>query len=266
VAVLLFVVPVGAWVLARWRLDRWQFLERLFNYDFVARTLTTIEGHPGTPLYYLHILAKHHYDWLLAALIAVVLFPVPWPQVQRLVRFWRSSDRLTIVLTSWALATLLIPTVMATKLPWYLNAFYPVFALGVAWILAHALSMTSRIPGGRGTFLAVSIVAAGAFAEAKLLWYSFHHRDLRRSVQGLLLEEKDRLRGHRVFRRDWDYGEIFILGGLVGAEWRPSGLEHFRRDGRPGDCFVSSRSMDVEDPAIVLIRTHARHSLYCRRE
>jgi 4-amino-4-deoxy-L-arabinose transferase-like glycosyltransferase len=265
VALLLFIAPVGAWVVARWRLDEWRFLERLFNYDFVARTFTTIEGHPGTPLYYLKILSKHHYEWLLAGVASGMLFPLPWPRLRQRLCFWRRDDSLTILLGSWTLVTFFMPTLMVTKVPWYLNPFYPVFALGVAWVLVDGLSHAADARRGRrGTILAVLIVSAVGVAEGKLLWYSFHHRDLERSVQGLLLEEGNRLKGRRVFRREWDRGEIFVLGALVGAEWREATLEGFRRKSRRGDCFVSSHH--VADPALVLVRSRGRHSLYCRLE
>ena len=81
-ALLLFAVPVAAWGVARWRIDEWRFFERMVNYDFLARSFTVIEGHPGTPLYYLNILQKHHYDWLLAGGAALMLFPMPWRQLR----------------------------------------------------------------------------------------------------------------------------------------------------------------------------------------
>ena len=68
-------VPVGAWMLARYQLDGWAFLGRLFWFDFVARTATALEGHAHGPLFYLDILQKHHYDWLLAAAAALLLAP-----------------------------------------------------------------------------------------------------------------------------------------------------------------------------------------------
>src|SRR5205823_2323244 len=140
-AVILGVVPVGAWAVARWRVDRWMFFDKLFNYDFVARTLTVIEEHPGSSLYYLNILQKHQYDWLLAGAVALVLFPIPWRRVRhRLLLLWRGDAGPGVLLCSWAGVTILIPTLMRTKVPWYLNPFYPVFALGIAWILARGLS------------------------------------------------------------------------------------------------------------------------------
>ena len=162
---------------------------------------------------------------------------------------------------------MLVPTVMRTKLPWYLNSFYPVFALGIAWILVRGLSRDWRgtTPGRRGTILAGVTVLALGVAEGKLLWYSFNYRDLKGSAQGLLLEERTRLKNRRVFFDKWDRAEIFVVGGVVGAERRSAvPLENFRRDSRPGDCLVSAESL--ADADLVLVRPGRHRALYCRRE
>jgi hypothetical protein len=98
-------------------------------------------------------------------------------------------------------------------------------------------------------------------AEGKLLWYSFHHRDLRRSIQGLLLDETPRLTGRRVFRRQWDNAEIFVLGGVVGAEPRTGTLDDFWRDSRPGDCLISR---ETTQPGLALSQFRGRNFLFCR--
>ena len=266
-AMLLFVAPVTAWIVARWRVDEWRFLERLLNYDFLARSFTVIEGHPGTPFYYLNILQGLHYDWLVAGAVAWILFPIPWSRVRNLLGFWRTNDRLSQLVGSWAAITLLIPTLMRTKLPWYLNPFYPVFALGTGWILVHAFSQVRNSPPARWRTVMLGFVAVIALgvAEGRLISYSFRYRDVGNSAQGLLLAEKDRLAGRRVFRDHWDRADIFVLGGVVGAD---RGLadypEHFLRDSRPGDYLLSSQ--DADRPDLVLVRSDGRLSLYRRRQ
>jgi 4-amino-4-deoxy-L-arabinose transferase-like glycosyltransferase len=267
IAVIFFVVPVGAWAFARWRVDQWAFFDKLFNYDFVARSLTVIENHPGGPLYYVNVLQKNQYDWLLAGVAALVLFPVSWPQMRdRLKLLWQRADGLGVLLASWAGMTFLIPTMMRTKLPWYLNPFYPVFALGIASILVRGLM---QYPGGawgrRQVVLGIAIVAALGVAEGKLLWYPSHYRDVNDSVQGLLLQEKDRLRNHGVFQPHWDRAELFVASGVIGVERALAGRgETFWRESRPGDCLISVRR--VSDPDLVLIRSNRHHMLYCRVE
>ena len=91
---------------------------------------------------------------------------------------------LGILLGSWAGITFLIPTVIRTKLPWYLNPFYPVFALGIAWILARGLAQASpRSSGRRQALLGIVIITALGVAEGKLLWYPSHFRNLNDSTQ-----------------------------------------------------------------------------------
>lgn len=265
-AIVLFFVPVGVWAMARWRVDQWMFFDKLFNYDFVARSLTVIEEHPGGPFYYLNILQKSQYDWLIAGIVALVLFPISWERVRnRLFVLWHGVDGLSVLLASWASVTFLIPTVMRTKLPWYLNPFYPVFALGIALIVARAVSEQSPESSGRRRFFALVMVTALSVAEVKLLWYPSHYRDVNDSAQGLMLQEKERLRNHRVFQAHWDRAEIFVASGVMGAERGSAArVESFRRDSRPGDCLISARRLS--DPGLVLVRSGRHHALYCRVE
>ena len=266
-AVVLFAVPVGAWGFARWRVDEWKFFDKLFNYDFLARSLTVIEDHPGSALYYLNILQKNHYDWLLAGVVGLMLFPIPWQRVSnRLMPLWQGDDGLGVLLASWGGITLLIPTVMRTKLPWYVNPFYPVFALVVAWILVRGLSQdSSGSYPRRQMLLGMVIVIALGVAEGKLLWYPSHYRDLNDSTQGLLLQEKERLKNHRVFQAHWDRAEIFVVSGILGAErGLAARVETFWRESRPGDCLISSRR--PSDAGLALVRAARHQALYCRTE
>jgi 4-amino-4-deoxy-L-arabinose transferase-like glycosyltransferase len=265
-AVTLFVVPVGAWAVARWRMDQWMFFDRLFNYDFLARSLTVIEEHPGSPLFYLNILQKNQYEWLLAGVAALVLFPILWQQMRnRLMRLWRGDDGLGVLLGSWAGVTLLIPTLMRTKLPWYLNSFYPVFALGIAWILVRGLSDWHESSGRRQAVLGMVIVTAFGVAEGKLLWYPSHYRDVNDSTQGLMLQEKGRLQNRRVFQAHWDRAEIFVASGVLGLERGSAArADTFRRESRPGDCFISGPRLS--DPGLVLVRSSRHYRLYCRAD
>jgi len=257
-ALLLFAAPVAAWGLARWRIDEWRFFERMVNYDFLARSFTVIEGHPGTPLYYLNILQKHHYDWLLAGGVALLLFPVPWRQL----REWMRSDN-GVLVVAWAAITFFIPTIMRTKLAWYLNPFYPVFALAIGRLVVRGFTQ----PGSdaRHAILAAVVGLSFGVAEAKLIWYSYHQRDVTDSVQGILLDHQEQLKGRRIFRDRWNNAEIFVVGGVIGAEHRLARhVDDFRRESRSGDCLVTSRR--IADADLRLVSPGQHDSLYCRAE
>jgi 4-amino-4-deoxy-L-arabinose transferase-like glycosyltransferase len=264
-AIVLFAIPVGAWLVARWRLDGWAFIGRLFWYDFVERSVSNIEQHPGTVFYYLNILQKHHYDWLLAALLAWLLFPVGRDRLRALGAALRTGSGPQPLLAVWAAVTFAIPTLMTTKLAWYLHPFYPVFAIAAGGILAHTWA-AAREPSAaawRRAALVVIIVLAAGVAEGKMIWYSYNYRDLAKSPQGLLLAERDNLRGRQLFGSRWDRADIFVAEAMVGAKHRLApDLADFLRDSRPGD-YYRTHAVLLHD-AVTLVRSMARTQLYRR--
>jgi hypothetical protein len=261
-ASILALVPTLAWAIFRWNSDRLAFFERMFFQDFVTLTTTAVEGHGHSPLYYLDVLVKHHYDWMVAALTVVILFPpASWTAVRGALAFWRSTTDRTRILGFWALIALLVPMAMRTNLPWYINPFYPMFALGIGWLLAYGFSGRDA-PSHHRRLLIAMVVMAAVLAEGKLIWYSYNYRALERSVQGLLLAEAGRVRGARVFGR-WDRADAIVLKGLVGAKAAAAGsLTEFLQQSEPGDFLVLPA--DEAHDGLEQLATHGRYALYRR--
>ncbi len=260
----LFVTPVLAWTVARWRLDGARFFQALFGSDFIARSTRPIEGHEGGAFYYVDILLKHQYDWLVAAAVVCLLFPLPRHHIRTVFR--RDSGIRNVVLVGWVGATVIIPTLMRTKLPWYLNAFYPAFALGTGWILVQGICAAAEGAHVRRRRVLLFTIIAAMFgiAEGKLLWYSFHQRDLHRSAQGLLLSERHRLEGRRVFCSRFNRGEAFVIDALVHSDRQlTESVEGFMAESRSGDYWLSSAN--VVHPDLVLVRSHGSRWLFQRR-
>lgn len=266
-ALVLFAIPVGAWMAARWRIDGWQFIGRLFWYDFVARSTGNIENHPGSVLYYLNILVKHHYDWILAALVACLLYPLPAAKLRAALASLRAGLGTLPILAAWGAVAFTIPTLMSTKLAWYLHPFYPVFAIAAGAVLAHAASVALE-PGAarwRRVALIGMVGLAVGVAEGRMIYYSYTYRNTSRDLQGLLLEERKALEGRQVFRARWDRAEIFVAEAVVGAKYRlASDLADFLRNSQPGD-FYFTRGVP-EHPSIALVRSNTRDHLYKRIE
>jgi hypothetical protein len=238
----LFVLPVAAWIAARSQVDGAAFFRPLFLYDFVARTIRPIEEHAGGFLYYADVLQRHQYDWLCVGAVAWWLRPTRWTGLKRAASSW-NTDLGGTVLTAWALIAFLIPTLMRTKVPWYLNTFYPVFAAGLAlWLAGLFRSDTAAtIPRWRRVALATSFGVVLVVAESRLICYSFVHRDMRRSEQALMLDARHELRGARVFLQPAARADHFIAEAIVGA--RPVHVvdhREFVSASRPGDYILSS--------------------------
>jgi len=264
-AVLLFIVPVAAWAVARWRVDQWTFLGRLVAYDFVAQMLSPLEEHAGSVLYYPNILQMYHYDWLAAGLVAAL---VVWRGRSQMAGrdVWtlpgRSSFRLLCV---WATLTLLVPTVMQTKLPWYLNPFYPALAVGIACLctLALRISRTGLRSGPAHRLVAVAIMLAFGVAEGRLVWNSFARRDLNGSAQGVIKGQAGQLAGRRVYSAEWSRSEQFVAHALAGAEpIYVNDVETFWRESRAGD-YLFARQEQADD-RLARVAVNSRAGLYYR--
>lgn len=266
-ALLLAALPIGAWMIARWRIDRWEFIGRLFWYDFVARSTRNIEDHPGSVLYYLNVLQKHHYDWLVAALAAWLLYPVSGGQLREIARSLRRGSGTVPVLAAWGLVTFAVPTLMSTKLAWYLHPFYPVFAIALGALLAHAVAgatAAGAVRWRRVALVGVIGLAVGV-AEGRMVWYNQYARSLDGSFQGLLLDERTAIKGRQVFAGRWDRARIFVLEAMVGGRRRLApDLADFLRDSEPGDYFYSARPLPHD--AIVLVGSSRHGYLYRRVE
>src|SRR5207247_8854782 len=138
----------------------------------------------------LNSLHRNQFGWLAAALAASMISAIAhWNSVRSRLAFWRSRDVLTLLIGTWAVLTLLIPTLMRTKLSWYLNPFYPPFAVVVACVFAAGLAgdLSVATSHRRKMTLALLFVLTITAAESRLMWYSYHRRALTASSQGLLL-------------------------------------------------------------------------------
>ena len=71
----LAVAPIALWAVARWKVDGFLFFERMFFQDFVDLSLRSSPDQSGSPLFYLNVLLKHQYDWLIAATAVGLLYP-----------------------------------------------------------------------------------------------------------------------------------------------------------------------------------------------
>jgi len=266
-ALFLFVAPVIAWVFARWRFDRWRFLGRMVTYDFLGSIVQPLEGHDKWLTYYLWVLQKDHLDWVLAAAVAWLAFPGRWDTLRQLATVWTTGRQAHVVAVVWAAVTFLVPSAMRTKLPWYLNPFYPAFALGVGWLVARALVASSRlVMPGRRVALTMMVAVALIAAEARFVWYSHHYRDLARSAQGLLLSNRAELKGRRVYLEQWNLADVFVLRALVGAqEGRLDTADRFWVDSHEGDYLLTPS--DKGSPDLRLVAAYVDfHRLYQRSE
>ena len=226
----------------------------MIGYDIVTRLERPIDDHAGSAFFYLNVLQRHHYEWLVVAAAALLL---AWPgraRLQRWIAASPSAHGTAVVIAAWFLATLIIPSAIATKTQWYLNSFYPLFAVLVAVAVSHALDVlreAGRMVAAR--VLVVLVVAGLVIAEAKLAYRSFTQLDLGRSPQQLLLRQAPRLAGRRVLAETCPFPEDF-LARVAGATCVPMGHADAAAAGgrarrlRPGADADHGRAVDGRRP------------------
>jgi hypothetical protein len=101
-------------------------------------------------------------------------------------------------------------------LAWYLNPFYPLFALLVGLAIVHAVSALSR---SRRRMLIAVAVAALAAAEGRSLWRLYKVTNLDTSVQGLLMDVVQPRSGQRAYRDRISRAEAFVVRAILGGEF-----------------------------------------------
>jgi 4-amino-4-deoxy-L-arabinose transferase-like glycosyltransferase len=257
-AAAVFVAIVAPWAVARWSVDGWRFFDAMFFHDFVDRASTVLEGHEGDAYYYLYFLQKHHYDWLVAALVALLCVPARLTRLRTLAAC--EGGFLGVLLASWLAATFVLPSVVATKLGWYLNSFYPLFALAVAWLIAQAWQATAAQPR-RAAVVAATFVLALGVAESKLAWHSYRLLDVQRSAQSLILSNGADIANRQVYATTWPHADRFVVRTVGGQCVTVAGVDAFLAQSRESDFWLGEPGADAR---LVPVATTGRQTLYRR--
>lgn len=256
----LCTVPVALWIGARYRIDGYRFLAPLVTYDFFSRASMALEGHDTNVLFYLDVLQKYHYEWLIAAAGSLWLMQ-PW---LRAVPAQALDPRLRTTLVAWCAVTLLVPTVMRTRVAWYLNPFYPWLALAVGLLFDRCLARWCDVPTrSRWAWVAVCVVAFGV-AEGKLIYTTLARRSLPRSNQDLLFSERTLLRDQQVFVLENHRSARFVGRAITKADVRRAmSVGAFVSSSQPDD-FLIVRGQ-CTDPGLTPVRATSTFSLCQRR-
>ena len=238
-AAMTFVTVTGGWSWLRWRVDGWEFLRRVVDNDFLALSLTPLEGHVTGPLFSFGVLHRYQYEWLVVGALAIALTYRSWPRrLTRLMTGLRERKALPILLLAWGVVTLAVPSAMQTRLAWYLTPFYPLFAFLVGLAIVHGWFELRGARPARMTLVGFAILAL-IIAESKSLWRLYKVTNLESSVQGALVRHVRPGRDQRVHRDRLSRAEAFVVRGILDAEFLvDASLTARPPEARPGDLVV----------------------------
>lgn len=260
-AAALFALPVGMWAYARWHYDGWLFFGHMIVYDLLGRGLSAVEGHGESPLYYFNVVQRYLYEWLIAATVAVALAP---SALRGLAQVCAARGVPLGMVAAWAIGVFLVPTLIPTKLAWYVNGVYPLLAIVLA-VIVHT-AWKSLVAGGMAwrarIVVAITIVAALA-AEGRMAYRSYVKLDLDRSAQGLFVDHGDAVRGRRVFARSCPRPEWF-LARAAGSRCLVAGdVDAALALGDTQDLWLDQPGL--QHPQLSLVVANRRAALYRRR-
>ena len=255
------VAIAGGWARLRWQVDGWEFLHRIVGNDFLALSLTALEGHNTGPLFYFGVLHRYQYEWLFVGALAIAMtYRSLGGRLTRLMNQLCERKPLAIVLVAWGVVTLGVPSAMQTRLAWYLNPFYPLFALLVGLAIVQGWSELRGARRARMTLIGFAVVAL-IIAESKSLWRLYHVTNLDTSVQGLLIRHVQAGTDRRVYRDRLSRAEAFVVRAILDAEFQLDvSLASRPPHSRPGDLVVLAVEGAV--PGMKLLGRYDGYSVY----
>jgi 4-amino-4-deoxy-L-arabinose transferase-like glycosyltransferase len=115
------VAPWHIWMIFRYGRA---FLDNYIGYQMIARATSVLEGHSGGPLFYARVIFHGAFPWSVVAVFAALRWVAH--------REWGKS-------LPWALlgVTLIMYSLVPTKLNWYIVPVYPAMAIGIGGFLAE---------------------------------------------------------------------------------------------------------------------------------
>ncbi|HEX4023703.1 MAG TPA: glycosyltransferase family 39 protein [Steroidobacteraceae bacterium] len=148
---------IGAWVLARYRVDgSMYFVDRMMREDLLQRSTQVIDPGTSKPWGYLEVLLDRFAPWPLF-ILAAALLRKRWHAPQR------CASRLVLL---WALVPLVTFSLARTHHHWYLDPSYPAWSILAAGALLELLALSA---GGRRVALSSLLVLAVLFCEGRIL-------------------------------------------------------------------------------------------------
>jgi 4-amino-4-deoxy-L-arabinose transferase-like glycosyltransferase len=172
---LAFAAVALPWHLHQLAVHGAEFRDAYLGYHVLQRAGTALEGHESSPLFYLDVLARDAFPWGLAGLVAL-----PWCAW----RAGRRRDPALLLVVIWALVALAVPTLMRTRIEWYVLPAWPALALAIAVALGAWLPRRRR-----AVFAAAALVLVANAATSRRLLdpdYSPGARGLAPAIQAAL--------------------------------------------------------------------------------
>ncbi len=150
--------PIFLWGILRYVSDGLEFFKMMINTDLLARTSNTLEGHTGSPSYYLATLQYGYFGWLLILAGSFIFYLA----AAHLNHGSRTPKNQVLLLLLWISVPLLFYTVASTKITWYILPVFPALAICIGALCSKIIKASNRY-----VLLQLLIISAIAFSLYK---------------------------------------------------------------------------------------------------
>lgn len=155
--------PILIWGLLRYSKDGLTFFKMMINFDLMARTSSTLEGHIGGPSYYLLTLQYSSAYWILLLIVGLIILLFIHRESPA-----ESERNYILLLIVWITIPLLFYSFSKTKITWYILPVYPALSVCTGAVLAKILG-SPKMWTVLKVVIAFSITSTMYFNENRIL-------------------------------------------------------------------------------------------------
>lgn len=152
IGLVIFLITIIPWHIYMYLTFGQVFLSEYFHYHIVNRTFSTLEDHSEGPFFYLKVLLSPYVN---------IIWPLFLLPLWKLIR--KQLDDFELMHLSIVLLTLVMISLMQTKLAWYLLPLYPSFCI----ILGSSIAKANKFI----QIAAAALIAAGITANFLYIYY-----------------------------------------------------------------------------------------------
>jgi 4-amino-4-deoxy-L-arabinose transferase-like glycosyltransferase len=135
---------IGIWATLRAMKDGLSFFRMMINYDLLARTSRPLEGHIGNYSYYINIFKEKYLFWMILLGVSFVAYLVLYSNTLHADKLDKKRKNHIIGMVLWSIVPLLAYTYAKTKITWYIQPVYPVFAIYIGVLSSSIITGLKR--------------------------------------------------------------------------------------------------------------------------
>jgi 4-amino-4-deoxy-L-arabinose transferase-like glycosyltransferase len=163
IVLMCMIIPILIWGLIRYQYDGTKFFLNMFFYDLLHRSTSQIEHHTGGIFYYVNIICKFFFYWVMVLLF---LFLVDRGCIFKKIASEKKDFYIGIGL--WVLIPLILFSTADTKVRWYILPIYPALSIMIGVLSSGLLNKGKLI---MKVILSVMILLVAAYYELQV--YTF---------------------------------------------------------------------------------------------